>query len=149
MAPSCVCGFRFLPNFWNFVWNLPQNRMRCVTCIGCSWSRPSGAYRISFGGHRSSGFHRCPLSCLSVRSSCNANFFVSCSSTSGPSDSNLKSSSNRSYRRRWYNPLPRRRHSDQMPTSRIARDWIDSDTPPVSEGSMIMVLWKFFSLNIS
>ncbi|KAL1221603.1 Carbon catabolite repressor-like protein [Cardamine amara subsp. amara] len=109
--------------------------MRCVTCVGCSWSRPSGADRISFGAHRSYGFHRCPLSSLSVRSSFDANFVVYCSSTSEPSDSNLESSSNRSYSRRWHNPLPRRRHSDQMPTSRIARDWIDSDTPPVSEAS--------------
>ncbi|VVA98101.1 unnamed protein product [Arabis nemorensis] len=106
-----------------------------MTCVGSSWSRPSVALRISFSGHISSGFHRYPLSCRISLSSCDANFVVSCSSASGPSDSNLESSSNRSYSRRWYNPLPRRRHSDQMPTSRIPRDWIDSDTSPVPEAS--------------
>ncbi|XP_023642702.1 carbon catabolite repressor protein 4 homolog 3 isoform X1 [Capsella rubella] len=113
--------------------------MRCVNCVGCSWSRPTGANRISFGGHLSSGFNPCPLSPLSFRSSssCDANnFAVSCSSTSGPSDSNPEPYSNRSYSRRWHNPLPRRRHPDQMPSSRIVRDWIVSDTTtPVSQGS--------------
>ncbi|EFH59393.1 hypothetical protein ARALYDRAFT_898218 [Arabidopsis lyrata subsp. lyrata] len=51
------------------------------------------------------------------------------------SDSNPEPSSNRSYSRRWHNPLPRRRHPDQMPSSRIVRDWIDSDTTPVSQAS--------------
>ncbi|KFK39180.1 hypothetical protein AALP_AA3G210600 [Arabis alpina] len=92
-----------------------------MTCVGCSWSRPSLAYLSS----------EFPLSCRFFRSSCDGNFFVPCSVTSGPSES----SSNRSYNRRWYSPLPRRRHSDQMPTSRIARDWIDSETSPVSEDS--------------
>lgn len=106
-----------------------------MRCVGCSWSRPTGASRISFGGHLSSGFHRSHLSSssLSFPSSGDASFLVSCSSTSEPSDH--KDSSNRSYSRRWYNPLPRRRHADQMPTSRIARDWIDSDTSTVSEDS--------------
>ncbi|KAG7625714.1 Endonuclease/exonuclease/phosphatase [Arabidopsis thaliana x Arabidopsis arenosa] len=106
--------------------------MRCVNRVDCSWSRPSEAYRIiPSGGHLSSGFHQCPLSSLSFRSS-----FVCCSSsTSGPSDSNPESSSNLSYSRRWQNPLPRRRHPDQIPSSRIARDWIDSDTTPVSQAS--------------
>lgn len=109
----------------------PQNRMRCVNRVGCSWPRPSESYRIiPFGNHLSSGFYQCPSSSLSFRSS-----FVCCSSTSGPSDSNPEPSSNRSYSRRWHNPLPRRRHPDQMPSSsRIARDWIDSDTTPVSQG---------------
>ncbi|KAG7582439.1 Endonuclease/exonuclease/phosphatase superfamily [Arabidopsis suecica] len=108
--------------------------MRCVNCVGCSWSRPSRAHGIiSSGGHLSSRFYQCPSSSLSFRSS-----FLCCSSTSGPSDSNPESSSNRSYSysRRWHNPLPRRRHPDQMPSSsRIARDWIDSDTTPVSQAS--------------
>ncbi|WZY95131.1 hypothetical protein YC2023_067460 [Brassica napus] len=103
--------------------------------VACSWSRPTGASRISFGGHLSSGFHRSHhlSSSLSFPSSGDASFLVSCSSTSGPSDHN--DSSNRSYSRRWYNRLPRRRQADQMPTSRIARDWIDSDTSTVSEDS--------------
>lgn len=113
-----------------------KNRMHCVNCVGCSWSRPNGAYRISLGGHLSSGFYPCPLTSLSFSSSCDANFVVSCSSTSGPSDSNPEPSSNRSYSRRWHNPLPRRRHPDQMPSSRIVRDWIDSDTSPLSQGSI-------------
>ncbi|CAH8302156.1 unnamed protein product [Eruca vesicaria subsp. sativa] len=106
-----------------------------MRCVACTWSRPSGASRISFSGHLSSSFHhRSPLSLsLSFPSSCDVSFLVSCSSTSEPSD--LKDSSNRSYSRRWYNPLPRRRHADQMPTSRIARDWIDSDTSPICEDS--------------
>ncbi|KAG2306145.1 hypothetical protein Bca52824_025893 [Brassica carinata] len=111
-----------------------------MRCVACSWSRPIGSSRISFAGHLSSGFHhRAPLSSssLSFQSSC----VVSCSSTtSGPSDP--KDSSNRSYSRRWYNPLPRRRHADQMPTSRIARDWIDSDTSPVSEDRFTVVSYN-------
>ena len=134
-APSgCQCVvFNFSP---------PKPKMRCV---GCSWSRPTGASRISFGGHLSSGFHRSHLSSssLSFPSSGDASFLVSCSSTSEPSDH--KDSSNRSYSRRWYNPLPRRRHADQMPTSRIARDWIDSDTSTVSEGRSMMILFVFIS----
>ncbi|ESQ48050.1 hypothetical protein EUTSA_v10020715mg [Eutrema salsugineum] len=108
-----------------------------MRCVGFYWSRPSGAFRISSGGHLSSGFHRSPLSSLSPRSSCdNVNFAVSCSTASGPSDSHLESSSNQSYSRRWKNPPPRRRHADQMPSSRtIVREWIDSDTSPVSEDS--------------
>lgn len=106
-----------------------------MRCVACSWSRPTGASRISFGGHLSSGFHRSHLSSssLSFPSSGDASFLVSCSSASESSDH--KDSSNRSYSRRWYNPLPRRRHADQMPTSRIPRDWIDSDTSTVSEDS--------------
>lgn len=125
-APSgcLVCGFRFL-----------STKPKKMRCLACSWSRPSGSSRISFAGHLSSGFHhRAPLLLsLSFPSSCDASLLVSCSSTSGPSDP--KDSSNRSYSRKWHNPLPRRRHADQMPTSRIARDWIDSDTSPVSQGS--------------
>ncbi|XP_010465952.1 PREDICTED: carbon catabolite repressor protein 4 homolog 3-like isoform X2 [Camelina sativa] len=122
--------------------------MPCVNCVGCSstWSRPSSAYnRISFCGHlSSSGFYRCPLS---LRSSCDANKYnlaVSCSSTSGPSDSNPEPSSNRkSYSRRWHNPLPRRRHPDQMPSSRIVRDWIDSDsTTPLSQERFTVVSYN-------
>nr|AAM13121.1 unknown protein [Arabidopsis thaliana]AAO30050.1 unknown protein [Arabidopsis thaliana] len=113
--------------------------MRCVNRVDCSWSRPSEAYRIlPSGGHLSSGFHQCPLSSLSFRSS-----FVCCSSsTSGPSDSNPESSSNRSYSRRWQNPLPRRQHPDQIPSSQIARDWIDSDTTPVSQERFTVVSYN-------
>ncbi|CAA7053079.1 unnamed protein product [Microthlaspi erraticum] len=105
-----------------------------MSCAGFSWSRPTGAFRLTSGGNLSSGFHRCPLSCLIFRSSSDAHFVVS--STSGPSDSHVENSSNRSYSRRWQNPLPRRRHPDQMPTSRVfARDWIDSETSSASEAS--------------
>lgn len=114
-----------------------------MSCAGFSCSRPTGAFRISSGGHLSSGFHRCPLSRLIFRSACDANFVVSCSSTSGPSDSLLENASNRSYSRRWLNPIPRRRHPDQMLTCRIfVRDWIDSDTSSASEGSVMMISWN-------
>ncbi|CAN8269101.1 unnamed protein product [Cochlearia groenlandica] len=103
--------------------------MRSAAFVGCSWPRPSISSQISFAV-----IHR--YRCSSSRD--DARFIVSCSSTtSGPSDSNLESSSSkRSYSRRWYNPLPRRLHSDQMPISRIAREWIDSDhTSPFPQAS--------------
>lgn len=108
--------------------------MRCdaASASSSSWLSARHAPRApSFGSLKPRPF-LCRCCCFFARrkpaSSC---------CTKGPADSSSSSLSRRSYSRRWYDPLRRRRLQEAAPD--IARHWVVADQPLASQGEVMEI----------